>query len=180
VLLQMRRDLDGVDPDPGPALPDGVHVEAFRPGRDEAAWLRVNARAFASHPEQGRWTPEDLRLREQEPWFDPAGFLMAWRGEPEAGGTLLGSHWTKVHPAGDVGEEPIGEIYVLGIDPDAQGLRLGRALTDLGLAHLRSRGLREVLLYVEEDNAAAVGLYERSGFRRHSVDVSWKRDPAAR
>jgi mycothiol synthase len=180
VLLQMRRDLGGVDPDPRPVLPDGTHVEAFRPGRDEAAWLRVNARAFASHPEQGRWTAEDLRLREQEPWFDPAGFLMAWRGEPGAGGTLLGSHWTKVHPPGDVGDEPIGEIYVLGIDPDAQGLRLGRALTDLGLAHLRSRGLREVLLYVEEDNAAAVGLYERSGFRRHSVDVSWKRDPAAR
>jgi len=179
VLLQMRRELAGVDPDPRPALPDGVRVAAFRPGRDEDAWLRVNARAFAFHPEQGRWTPEDLRLREQEPWFDPAGFLMAWRGDPDAGGTLLGSHWTKVHPPGDVGEEPVGEIYVLGIDPDAQGMRLGRALTDLGLAHLRERGLREVLLYVEEDNAAAVTLYERSGFRRYSVDVSWQRDPAA-
>jgi mycothiol synthase len=179
VLLQMRRDLAGVDPDPRPALPEGVHVQAFRPGRDEQAWLRVNARAFAHHPEQGRWTPEDLRLREQEAWFDPAGFLMAWRGDPDAGGTLLGSHWTKVHPAGDVGDEPVGEVYVLGIDPDAQGMRLGRALTDLGLAHLRSRGLREVMLYVEEDNAAAVALYERSGFRRHSVDVSWQRAPGA-
>jgi mycothiol synthase len=154
-----------------------VHVAAFRPGRDEEAWLRVNARAFAAHPEQGRWTEEDLRLREEEPWFDPAGFLLAWRGDPDAGGTLLGSHWTKVHPAGDVGDEPIGEIYVLGIDPDAQGMRLGRALTDLGLAHLRSRGLREVLLYVEEDNDAAVALYERSGFARHSIDVSWQREP---
>jgi mycothiol synthase len=180
VLLQMRRDLAGVDPDPRPALPEGVHVEPFRPGRDDEAWLRVNARAFAFHPEQGRWTPEDLRLREQEPWFDPAGFLLAWRGDPEADGMLLGSHWTKVHPAGSVGgavgDEPVGEIYVLGIDPDAQGMRLGRALTDLGLAYLRSRGLREVLLYVEEDNAAAVALYERSGFERYSVDVSWQRD----
>src|SRR3954453_22645243 len=68
VLLQMRRDLAGIDPDPRPALPDGVHVEAFRPGRDERAWLRVNARAFASHPQQGSWTPEDLRLRQAEPW----------------------------------------------------------------------------------------------------------------
>jgi mycothiol synthase len=71
----------------------------------------------------------------------------------------------------------VGEVYVLGVDPDAQGLHLGRALTDLGLAHLRSRGLGEVLLYVEEDNAAAVRLYESRGFRRFSVDVSWRRDP---
>jgi mycothiol synthase len=150
-------------------------VLPFRPGRDEAAWLAVNAAAFAHHPEQGRMTLEDLQLREAEPWFDPAGFLMAWRGEPDRGGTLLGFHWTKVHPAGDVGGEPVGEVYVLGIAPEAQGLRLGRALTDLGLAHLRSRGLREVLLYVEEDNAAAVHLYEGRGFRRFSVDVSWRR-----
>ena len=177
VLLQMRRDLAGVDPDPRPALPDGVHVEAFRPGRDEAAWLRVNARAFASHPQQGSWTPEDLLLREAEPWFDPAGFLLAWRGDPDDGGRLLGSHWTKIHPAGDVAEEPVGEVYVLGIDPDAQGMSLGRALTDLGLAHLRARGLGQVLLYVEEENAAAVRLYESRGFRRFSADVSWRRDP---
>jgi mycothiol synthase len=179
VLLQMRRDLAGIDPDPRPALPDGVRVEPFRPGRDEDAWLRVNARAFAWHPEQARWTPQDLLLREAEPWFDPAGFLLAWRGDPDDGGTLLGFHWTKVHPPGDAGDEAVGEIYVLGIDPDAQGLRLGRALTDLGLAHLRGRGLREVLLYTEEDNLAAVSLYERTGFRRFSVDVSWQRSGSA-
>ena len=177
VLLQMRRDLAGVDPDPRPTLPDDVRVVPFRPGRDEATWLRTNARAFATHPEQGSWTADDLQLRLKEPWFDAAGFLMAWRGDPDDGGVLLGSHWTKVHPAGDVGDEPVGEVYVLGIDPDAQGLRLGTALTDLGLAHLRSRGLGQVLLYVDEDNAAAVRLYEGRGFRRFSVDVSWRRVP---
>src|SRR4051812_21724800 len=144
VLLQMRAPLAGVDPDPRPPLPADVTVRPFRPGVDEAAWLRVNARAFSWHPEQGSWTVDDLALREAEPWFDPAGFLMAWRGD-----TLLGSHWTKVHPAGDVGPEPVGEVYVLGVDPDAQGMRIGGALTDLGLAHLRRLGLAEVLLYVE-------------------------------
>jgi mycothiol synthase len=176
VLLQMRRDLAGVDPDPRPALPDDVHVRPFRPGRDEEAWLRVNARAFASHPEQGHWTPEDLRLRQAESWFDPAGFLLAWRGDPDDGGTLLGFHWTKVHPAGDVAEEPVGEVYVLGVDPDAQGMRLGPALTDLGLAYLRARGLGQVLLYVEESNETAVRLYERRGFTRFAVDVQWHKD----
>jgi mycothiol synthase len=176
VLLQMRRDLAGVDPDPRPELPDGVQVRPFRPGRDEEAWLRVNARAFAHHPEQGAWTAEDLSLREAEPWFDPAGFLMAWRGDPDDGGMLLGSHWTKVHPTGDVADEPVGEVYVLGVDPDAQGLRLGPALTDLGLAHLRGRGLGQVLLYVEEANETALRLYERRGFTRFAVDVQWRKD----
>ncbi|MGY1641100.1 mycothiol synthase [Geodermatophilus sp. SYSU D00703] len=175
VLLQMRRDLAEVDPHPARRLPEGVTVRPFRPGRDEQAWLRVNARAFATHPEQGSWTETDLLLREAEPWFDPAGFFLAWRGEPDDGGTLLGSHWTKVHPPGDEGPEAVGEVYVLGIDPDAQGMGLGRALTGLGLAHLRARGLAQVLLYVEEDNTAAVTLYERSGFTRHAVDVSWRR-----
>ena len=177
VLLQMRRDLAGVDPDPRPSLPENVRVEPFRPGRDEDAWLRVNSRAFSWHPEQGAWTAEDLRLREAEPWFDPAGFLLAWRGDPGAGGQLLGSHWTKMHPAGDGADEPVGEVYVLGIDPDAQGMSLGRALTDLGLAYLRGRELKEVLLYVEEANTAAVRLYEGRGFHRFAVDVSWRRDP---
>jgi mycothiol synthase len=177
VLLQMRRDLAGIDPDPHPALPDDVRVLPFRPGRDEEAWLRVNARAFDWHPEQGRMTRADLELREAEPWFDPAGFLLAWRGDPDAGGTLLGSHWTKVHPAGDAGPDPVGEIYVLGVDPAAQGLRLGGALTDLGLAHLRRQGLGSVLLYVEEDNASAVRLYEGRGFGRYAVDVAWRREP---
>ncbi|MGY2128833.1 mycothiol synthase [Blastococcus sp. SYSU DS0617] len=177
VLLQMRGDLAGIDPDPRPELPGDVRVLPFRPGRDEEAWLRVNARAFDWHPEQGRMTRTDLELREAEPWFDPEGFLMAWRGDPDDGGTLLGSHWTKVHPAGDAGPDPVGEIYVLGVDPDAQGLRLGGALTDLGLAHLRRKGLGSVLLYVEEDNEAAVRLYEGRGFTRFAVDVSWRREP---
>ena len=170
VLLQMRRDLDGIDPDPRPDLPEGVRVVPFRPGRDEDAWLRVNAAAFAHHPEQGSWTAQDLALREAEAWFDPAGFFLAWRGDD-----LLGFHWTKVHPPGDVADEPVGEVYVLGIAPEAQGMRLGRALTDLGLAHLRARGLRQVLLYVEEDNEAAVRLYGSRGFTRYAVDVSWRR-----
>jgi mycothiol synthase len=177
VLLQMRRDLAGVDPDPRPPLPADVTVQRFRPGRDDAAWLGVNARAFAAHPEQGRMTAEDLRLRQHEPWFDAHGFLLAWRGDPDTGGELLGFHWTKVHPAGDVGPDAVGEVYVLGVDPGAQGLRLGQALTDLGLAHLRGRGLGEVLLYVEEDNGPAVRLYESRGFRRFSVDVAWRREP---
>ncbi|GLZ14672.1 mycothiol acetyltransferase [Actinomadura sp. NBRC 104425] len=159
-LFQMRR--PAADPLPEPRLAEGVRLRTFQPGRDERDWLRVNARAFADHPEQGAWTLDDVLQREREPWFDPAGFFLA-----ERGGALAGFHWTKIHPDG------VGEVYVVGVDPAAQGLGLGRALTLAGLHHLRERGVPEIMLYVDEANTAAVRLYESLGFTRRAVDVMY-------
>jgi mycothiol synthase len=164
-LWQMRRSLlDGI---PEPELPSGVRVRAFVPGRDDEEFLRVNNAAFDWHPEQGGWDRAQLRLREAEPWFDPAGFLLA----VDESDRLLGFHWTKVH----TDPEPIGEVYVLGVDPSAQGMRLGAALTLAGLRHLQERGQSRVMLYVEADNAPAVRLYSSLGFTRWQADVSYGR-----
>jgi mycothiol synthase len=173
VLFQMRRSL--TEPLAESALPAGVTLRAFVPGRDDDAWVRLNARAFAAHPEQGRWTLADLRVRQAEPWFDPAGFLLAERAE---GGALLGFHWTKVHggPAqNNHHHEPIGEVYVLGVDPDAHGGGLGVALVLAGLHHLRARGLGRAMLYVDESNTKAVALYRKLGFALWSTDVAYRR-----
>jgi mycothiol synthase len=166
-LFQLRRPLDAASLPPQDEMPPDVLVRTFEPGRDEQAWLALNAAAFATHPEQGRWTSSDLQARMAEPWFDPTGFLLA-----ERAGALLAFHWTKIHP-GD-----IGEVYVLGVAPDAQGLGLGRALLIRGLRYLAERGCTSVLLYVDGDNSAALRLYERSGFTRHDVDRQWQRGPA--
>jgi mycothiol synthase len=165
-LWQMRRPLR--DPLPAPKLADGINVRAFRVGQDEDAWIALNALAFAHHPEQGSWTRPDLDVREQEPWFDPAGFFLA-----ERDGRLAGFHWTKVHG----GKEPVGEVYVVGVDPAERGTGLGRALTLIGLRHLRDSGLPAVILYVDEDNTAAVRLYESLGFDRVSTDVMFTHWP---
>jgi mycothiol synthase len=168
VLWQMRRSLAGLPEIP---LPEGVTVRTFVPGADDEAWLGVNSRAFAHHPEQGRWTAEDLRLRFGEPWFDPAGFLLA---VDPADDRLLGFHWTKVHPT--EGDEPaIGEIYVLGVDPGGHRRGLGAALSVAGLRHLAGLGLAQALLYVDESNEAAVALYRRLGFEIFSTDVMYSR-----
>jgi mycothiol synthase len=162
-LWQMRRPFDGT-PLPEAAPPAGVRLRTFVPGRDEDAWVRVNARAFAHHPEQGRWTRADLERREREPWFSAAGFFLA-----ERDGALVGFHWTKVHEDG-----PVGEVYVVGVDPDAQGLGLGRVLTVAGLRHLEALGLPAVMLYVDESNTPATALYARLGFAHRSTDAMYR------
>ncbi len=163
-LWQMRRSLHGDLP--SAQAPEGVSLRSFRPGEDDEAWLRVNARAFAEHPEQGSMSADDLVQRMQEPWFDADGFLVA-----ERAGEMVGFHWTKVH----AGDDPVGEVYVVGVDPSAQGLGLGSVLTLAGLWHLRDRGLDQVMLYVESDNAAAIRVYERLGFEQWDVDVMYCR-----
>jgi mycothiol synthase len=164
-LWQLRREL-GRPELPEARMPDGVALRTFVVGQDEPELLRVNNAAFDWHPEEGNMTMEQLKESQQQPWFDPAGFLLA---VDEADGRLLGFHWTKVHPNG------LGEIYVLAVDPDAQGTGLGAALTVAGLAYLRERGVRQAMLYVESDNTAALHTYHKLGFTHHHTDVEFLR-----
>ncbi len=170
-LEQWRRSLAG--PLPDLPLPDGVRLRAFRPGRDEQAWLELNARAFAGHPEQGGWTERDLQARMQEAWFDPGGFLVA-----EEGPAMIAFHWTKVHGGDDHGHghDPIGEVYVVGVDPAQQGRGLGRAITVAGLRWLQARGLPQAMLYVEADNVPALAVYRGLGFTYWDTDVMFYRN----
>ena len=170
VLWQMRRSL--LAPLPRAVVPEGIIVRPFRPGVDNEAWLAVNAVAFSDLPDQGGWQLEDLERRLREPWFSADGFLTAWQGD-----RLVGFHWTKVH--GGVGEDhthaTLGEVYVVGVDPSVRARGLGRALTIAGLAHLRSLGLAQAMLYVDAANTRAIRLYEGLGFARWDSDVQFRR-----
>ncbi|MEU8837988.1 mycothiol synthase [Streptomyces roseus] len=164
-LRQLRRPLGPGGPAlPEAVLPAGVTVRTFVPGQDDAAWLAVNSAAFAHHPEQGSLTQRDLDDRIAQPWFDPKGFFLA-----ERDGELIGFHWTKVHA-----EERLGEVYVLGVRPGAQGGGLGKALTAVGLNHLAEAGLPTAMLYVDADNPAALAVYEGLGFSTHEVDLMYR------
>ncbi|OZC51425.1 mycothiol synthase [Rhodococcus sp. WWJCD1] len=169
-LLQMRR--ASASPDlPDVVVPEGITLRTYRGHQDDAELLRVNNAAFSWHPEQGGWTDRDIASRRDEPWFDPAGLFLAFE---EGSDHLLGFHWTKVHPA--EGAEPaIGEVYVVGIDPQSQGRGLGRVLTLAGLHYLRSRELGQIMLYVEADNTAAVHTYTKLGFTNYHVDAAYAR-----
>ena len=174
ILWQMRRSLNAALPEP--VVPDDVDVRTFQPGRDDRRWVALNRAVFAEHPEQGRWALDDLRVRMNESWFDPAGFFLA-----ERAGRLVGFHWTKVHGASsdhgsDHAHQRIGEVYVVGVEASEHGKGLGRALTLVGLRHLRQRGLADAMLYVEADHEPAVRLYTSLGFTRWENDVMFGRE----
>lgn len=164
-LLQMRRRLTDLPP---VTVPDGIRLASYAGPQDDPELLRVNNSAFSWHPEQGGWTGTDIAERRAEPWFDPDGLFMAFDDES---GKLLGFHWTKVH------DTDLGEVYVVGVDPAAQGRGLGATLTLTGLHHLAERlstsSQPTVMLYVEADNNAAVRTYRRLGFDVFSVDAAY-------
>lgn len=164
-LLQMRRSLTDLPPTPAP---DGARITTYSGPADDEALLRVNNAAFAWHPEQGGLTEADIAERRGEPWFDPEGLFLA---VDEGTDEVLGFHWTKIHSV------DLGEVYVVGVDPAAQGRGLGAVLTLTGLHHLAGR-LSEsshpmVMLYVEADNSAAVNTYEKLGFEVFAVDAAY-------
>jgi mycothiol synthase len=157
-LFQMRRPLP-VDE------PYDLTTRPFVPGQDDDAWIDSNNSAFADHPEQGGWTRETLAARQREPWFDPAGFLLH-----ERDGRLAGFCWTKLHRD----HEPLlGEIYVIAVDPEFQGLRIARPLVLAGLDSLAQRGAAVGMLYVDAANQSALKLYRDLGFEVHHVDRAY-------
>lgn len=173
-LLQLRLDLSAVSAGGAPAESGdparaGIRVDAFRPGRDDAEWVALNALVFAAHPEQGAIRRNDLADRQTEPWFSAGDFLVA---RDLGSGRMIGYNWLKIESG-----SPVGEIYVVGVHPEAAGRGVGRRLMVAGLDRLRERGCRSADLYVEADSAAAVSLYRSLGFSDRTVDVQYRRPP---
>jgi mycothiol synthase len=136
-------------------------VATFVVGEDEDEWVALNAKTFAHHPEQGSVTRADLEQLESEPWFRADTFLILRRD-----GRMIGYCWLKV-------EDNRGEFYVVGVDPDRHGERLGSLLFDAGLARLRELGVRSAHLYVEADNVNGLRLYRSRGFVQDSIDIQY-------
>lgn len=159
-----------------PVLPEGFSARTFEPGRDEQAWLEVNALAFATHPEQGSITLEDLQDRMAQDWFDPAGFFLVEDTtvtDANGGHPLAASHWTKREPGSSQ-----GEVYVVGVHPAYQGRGLAGPLTGLGTAYLARQGVDTIDLYVDGDNTRALATYRRAGFEDAAIHVVYGRPTA--
>jgi len=135
-----------------------IDIATFVPSLHKDEWLELNNRIFIAHPDQGNWVMEDLENRMREPWFEPEGFFIANQNKK-----MVGFCWTKIHHD-FVNQDPIGELYVIGVDPDFGKRGIGRSLAIAGINHLIEKHLRQVMLYVDADNEKALALYNELGF----------------
>ena len=175
-VIQMRRSLIDALPEVDPS----VQTRTCLPGLDDEEWLALNNRAFIDHPDQSKWDLNDLTIRLHENWFDPTGFFIATDK-----GIATAFCWTKIHGGHSHSHEgenehhdhdPIGEIYIMGVDPAYAGRGLGKALTLAGLRYLRQNGIFSAMLYVDSDNEAALRLYKSLGFTEFGRDVLYRLD----
>ena len=153
-ILKLSRSLT----DPIQTTPHNLSFITFDAELHCEAWLELNNKIFQVHPDQGNWAMADLENRMREPWFDPEGFFLCVRD-----GIIVGFCWTKIH-RDFVNVEPVGELYVIGVDPAFSNQGIGKAVCIEGLIYLRNKGLSTAILYVDEDNAAGIGLYKSLGF----------------
>ncbi|WP_181272729.1 mycothiol synthase [Brevibacterium oceani] len=166
VLYQMRTE-EGLSLTdlPETDAPDGVEIRSFAPG-DEDGWLAVNNAAFDWHPEQGSQTRADIDAIVTADDFDPDTVILAVRD-----GEVIGFHQTKITDTETEGR--LGEVYVVGVDPHIHAKGVGKALTVEGLRRMVADGAGVIELYVESDNAPALGLYERLGFHVAIAHVAY-------
>jgi mycothiol synthase len=173
-VVQMRRTLNS----PLPSLARPQSLRTFRVGDDEKAWLELNNRAFKDHPDQGNWSERDLEIRKQENWFDPKGFIIATENTGGDTEKMIGFCWVKIHGGTkhqDHDHDPIGEIYVMGVDPASQGQGVGKEVTLAGLHFMQDQGIFSAMLYVDAANDAALALYSSLGFTEWGRDVLYRK-----
>lgn len=161
-LLIFGRDLDVPPPEPDP--PGGVILRRYEGELDDEALVSLLRTAYEGTPDGG-WDLETFRERRNRGWFRAEDLIVAEGRHAD----VVGIHWTKRR------DGRVGEVHNLAVDPDAQGLGLGRALLRAGLRHLWRVGCREALLWVDAENESAVDLYRSEGFEERAVDVAFAR-----
>ncbi len=157
-LHRMAMDLSSEPADPVPTRP-------FTDS-DRDALRAVNNAAFAGHPDQGGWSVADLDAALAQPWVDPNGIRLY-----EHDAELKGFCWTKIHRYHD---QPVGEIYVIALDPSVHGQGLGGPMTAAGIKWLYDQGIRRLMLYVEGTNAPAIAAYAALGMTTIATDRAWR------
>jgi mycothiol synthase len=138
-------------------LPDGFSIRHLQPGDVQALTDTQNA-AFA-----GSWgfcpnTVEQIQYRSSMSNTRPQGILFLYHG-PQ----IAGYCWTSIAPAHD---QTKGIISMIGIVPGYRGRGVSRPILLAGMEYLRSIGVADISLRVDESNTPAIRLYTSMGFEK--------------
>jgi mycothiol synthase len=144
--------------------PPGIEAKVFD-GSDQAYedWNTVYNRAFEHHYHGVKSTVEDCRWLLSRKDVDPTSLLLAYRGHQCVGFCRNDLQATR------------GEIAVLGVDPNARGIGLGRTLLRWGIAWLEGVRVDRVTLMVDGENETALKLYRSEGFETVRTREIWSR-----
>jgi putative acetyltransferase len=109
------------------------------------------------------YAPEDNHILGVQALLAPeVSFFAAWRGD-----TVVGTGAVRQMPGEpDTGGQAYGEVKRMMVTPEQRGLGLAQRLLAALEQTLRDGGIRLALLETGRDQAAAVRLYERCGYRR--------------
>jgi len=151
--LELRLDMEKMDW-------QGIEASALgcrplKPG-EESKLALIQNRAFDSHWGFNPNTIEEIVHDVTRLDHLPEDILVSADGEK-----LTAYCWTEVIRRGGV---LMGQIYMIGTDPDYRGTGAGKKVLLAGLAHLRDKGVKFTELTVDSANKIACSLYDAMGF----------------
>jgi ribosomal protein S18 acetylase RimI-like enzyme len=144
-IVHLRRKLNG--PFPETDLPDGFAFRLLRGQSEVETYVNLHQIAFGSKAMRGGWRARTLTMPQYRPDLDlfivneddhPVAFCIGW-----------------MHPI-----KAIGQIEPLGVQPDYQGLGLGRAVLLEGLRRLQISGATIANIDTYKYNDPAFSLYQ--------------------
>lgn len=171
VFSTMRRELDTIPYDT--EKNEDVRVRAMKKGLQDIELLRrLDNEAFSEHFDFRPRTLEEWKHWSEEPDFDWKGWFFALlEGEPVGQiGTWVDSKFVKFKGI------KRGWIATIGVLKPHRRKGIGTSLILRGMDYLRSRGMTEVELGVDDLNQTeAIKLYEKVGFEIVRKDLTYQR-----
>ena len=149
-------------PSPEP-LPAGFSLRPFQPG-DAPALTQVQNASFADTWGFCPNTVAQIEYRTAMSHTAHRGIFLLFQGTQPAGYC-----WTGLAP---VAGKTRGVIGMIGVAPEYRGRGLSRTLLLAGMAYLRSVGVYDIGLHVDQTNGPARRLYDAVGFQK-TGELHW-------
>ena len=159
------------EPIPEAPLPDGLEVRPVVESDHRRIW-DADIEAFRDHWEAAVRTEEDYLGWFATPEIDTSMWRVAWAGDEVAGSVM-----TFIFPEENarLGVKR-GWLEHISVRRPWRKHGLAGALIAQSLHVLRDRGMDEAALGVDAENVSgALRLYERFGFRRYRMGISYRK-----